>query len=169
MATMTRGRQGSSTLIPHGPEPPGMPDLLDTYLENRWIVHPNHANSLETAHGGSVMKWMDEAGAMAAMRFAGSTCVTVRMDQISFDRPIQVGEVALVEAYVYAAGRTSVRVHLRAARENPRTGETEQTTESYAVYVAIDDDRTPVAVPDLTVASEAGERLRDRALEGEAG
>ena len=146
-----------------------MPDLLDTHLENRWLVHPNHANSLETAHGGNVMKWMDEAGAMAAMRFAGRTCVTVRMDQVSFDRPIQVGEVALVEAYVYAAGTTSVRVRLRVARENPRTGETETTTESYAVYVAIDDDRRPVEVPELTVATEEGERLRDRALAGEAG
>ena len=146
-----------------------MPDLLDTYIENRWLVHPNHANSLETAHGGTVMKWMDEAGAMAAMRFAGRTCVTVNMDQISFHRPIQVGEVALVEAYVYAAGRTSVRVHLRVARENPRTGRTEETTASYAVYVAIDEDREPVEVPELTVASEEGERLRDRARSGESG
>ncbi len=60
-------------------------------------------------------------------------------------------------------------MRLRAAREDPRTGATEQTTESYAVYVAIDEDRNPVAVPALTVAGPEGERLRDRALAGEGG
>jgi len=145
-----------------------MPDLLETRLENRWLVQPNHVNALDTAHGGNVMKWMDEAGAMAAMRFAGRTCVTARMDQVNFDRPIEVGDVALVEAYVYAVGRTSVRVRLLVARENPRTGQTEPTTESYAVYVAIDEDHEPIAIErELTAESDRAVELRDRALDGE--
>ena len=48
-----------TTLIPDGGEPVMMPDLLDTRVTNRWLVQPNHANSLETAHGGNVLKWMD--------------------------------------------------------------------------------------------------------------
>ncbi|MFB6141017.1 MAG: acyl-CoA thioesterase [Halosimplex sp.] len=144
-----------------------MPDLMDTFLENRWMVQPNHANSLGTTHGGNVLKWMDEVGAMSAMRFAGRDCVTARMDQVDFKRPIPVGETALVEAYVYETGRTSVRVRLRVFRENPRSGETELTTESYSVYVAIDEDREPVAVPELTVDSEEGRRLRAEAIEGD--
>jgi len=142
-------------------------DLLDTYIENRWIVQPNHANIVDTAHGGNVVKWMDEVGAMAAMRFAGETCVTVRMNSVDFKRPIRTGDAALIEAYVYDAGRTSVKVHLRAYRENMRTGERELTSESYFVYVAIDEGRNTVAVPDLTVDSTEGERLRTAALEGE--
>lgn len=145
-----------------------MPDLLETRIENRWLVHPNHANTLGATHGGSVLKWMDEAGAMSAMRFAGENCVTVSMDGVEFRRPIPVGETAVVDAYVYATGETSVRVRLRAARENPRTAEREATTESYAVYVAIDEDRDPLSVPELTVDSEEGERLRSDALAGEA-
>jgi len=144
-----------------------MTDLLDTYVENRWMVQPNHANNLGTAHGGNVMKWMDEIGAMSAMRFAGETCVTARMSQVNFERPIPVGDIALMDAYVYAAGRTSVRVRLRAAREDPRSGATEETTESYFVYVAINDERTPTPVPDLTVSSPDAERLRDEGLAGE--
>jgi acyl-CoA hydrolase len=144
-----------------------MPDLVDTYIENRWLVQPNHANSLGSTHGGNVLKWMDELGAMSAMRFAGENCATVSIDGVEFKRPIPVGETAVIEAYVYAAGRTSVRVRLRAARENPRTGEQKPTTESYAVYVAIDEDREPTPVPDLTVDSERGERLRDEALDNE--
>jgi len=142
-------------------------ELLDTFIENRHLIQPNHTNNLDIAHGGNVMKWMDVDGALSAMRFAGQTCVTARMDQVNFVQPIPVGETALVQAYVYAAGETSVRVRLKASRENPRTGETELTTESYFVYVAIDDDQEPTSVPELTVGTERGERLRETALEGE--
>ncbi|WP_135828826.1 acyl-CoA thioesterase [Halorussus halobius] len=144
-----------------------MTDLMDTYIENRHLIQPNHTNNLDTAHGGNVMKWMDVDGALSAMRFAGETCVTARMDQVDFVQPIPVGNTAVVRAYVYEAGRTSVRVRLKAFRENPRTGDRELTTESFFVYVAIDDDRDPVEVPDLTVDSERGERLRAEALDGE--
>jgi acyl-CoA hydrolase len=145
-----------------------MPTLMDTYIENRQRVQPNHANNYGTTHGGNVMKWMDEIGALSAMRFAGETCVTAAVDQMNFRRPIPVGDTALIEAYVYDAGRTSVKVRLRAAREDPRTGEREQTTESYFVYVALADE-SPTEVPELTVESEAGKRLQEVALSGEDG
>jgi acyl-CoA hydrolase len=142
-----------------------MPDLQDTYMENRWLVQPNHANSLGTTHGGNVLKWMDELGAMSAMRFAGENCVTASIDGVEFRRPIPLGEAAVVEAYVYGAGDTSVRVRVRVHRENPRTGQREFTTESYAVYVAVDEEREPTPVPELTVDSGRGERLRSDTLE----
>ena len=145
-----------------------MPRLIDTYIENRMRVQPNHANNYETAHGGIVMKWMDEIGAMSAMRFAGETCVTAAVDDLSFLRPIPVGDTTLIEAYVYSAGRTSVKVRLSAARENPRTGETEATTDSCFTYVAIDEDGKPTAVPEVTVETEEEERLRAEAREIES-
>ncbi len=144
-----------------------MPTLLDTYIENRERVQPNHANNYDTAHGGIVMKWMDEIGAMSAMRFAGETCVTASVNRMDFTRPIPVGDTTIIESYVYDAGRTSAKVKLRAFREEPRTGERERTTESYFVYVAVDDDGKPTAVPDLSVETERGERLRDDAISGE--
>ena len=142
-----------------------MPTLLETRIENRFRVQPNHANNNETLHGGNLMKWLDEVGAMSAMRFAGETCVTARVNELDFRRPIGIGDTALVEAYVYDAGTSSVQVALRAWREEPRTGDTEQTTASTFTFVAIDESGTPVSVPDLTVESEEGEQLRELALE----
>lgn len=141
-----------------------MPALLDTFIENRHRVQPNHANNYDTAHGGIVMKWMDEVGAMSAMRFAGNPCVTASIDRIDFQRPIPVGDTVLIESYVYSAGKTSVRVWLRSFREDPRTGETERTTESDFVFVALE-DRAPTPVPELTVETDRGEELRRHALE----
>ena len=140
---------------------------METYIENRWLVQPNHANSLGTAHGGNVMKWMDEAGAMSAMRFARETCTTAHMDEVNFKRPIAVGDIALVRSYVYRAGTTSVRVRTRVFREDPREPGDELTTESYLVFVAIDEEGRPQSVPELTVDSDRGEELQAEALTDE--
>ena len=142
-----------------------MPTVLETRIENRFRVQPNHANNHGTLHGGNLMKWLDEVGAMSAMRFAGKTCVTARVNQLDFNRPIPVGETAVVDSYVYDAGTSSVRVALSAWRENPRTGDREATTESSFTFVAVDADGRPVSVPELEIETDEGRRLRDRALE----
>ncbi|KAB7513962.1 acyl-CoA thioesterase [Halosegnis rubeus] len=144
-----------------------MVDLTDTFIEDRNRIQPNHANNLGTAHGGNVLRWMDEVGAMSAMRFAAEPCVTAHINSVDFARPLELGDIALIEAYAYAAGRTSVRVRVRAYGEDPLNGNSEVTTESYFVFVAVDDDRNPVPVPELTVSTEDGEELRERALAAE--
>lgn len=146
-----------------------MTDLIETVVENREMVQPNHANMLEVAHGGNVMKWMDEVGAMSAMRFSGETCVTARVNSMSFERPIPVGDTAYITAYVYEAGASSVKVRLVTEREDLRTREREKTTESYFVYVAIDEHNEPTTVPELTVSTAEEERLQREAIEGENG
>ncbi|WP_019991543.1 acyl-CoA thioesterase [Natronorubrum tibetense] len=146
-----------------------MTNLMETLVENREMVQPNHANMLDTAHGGNVMKWMDEVGAMSAMLFSGETCVTARVNQMNFERPIRVGDTAYITAYVYDSGTSSVKFRLITEREDLRTREREKTTESYFVYVAIDEHKEPTTVPDLTVSSEEADRLRREALEGENG
>ncbi|MFB6091513.1 MAG: acyl-CoA thioesterase [Haloquadratum sp.] len=139
--------------------------LEETYIENRVLVQPNDTNNNDTAHGGNVVKWMDEVGAMSAMRFAGQTCVTVRMESVDFHRPIPRGDVARIESYVYEAGSTSVTVHLRVFSEDPLSGEGELTAESHFVYVAIDDEGSPSPVPDLEVATDREEELESLARE----
>lgn len=146
-----------------------MVDVMDTFIEDRNRIQPHHANNYGTTHGGRVLHWMDEVGAMSAMRFAGAPCVTAHINSVDFTRPLEIGDIAFLEAYVYDAGRTSVRVRVRAYGEEPTTGERERTTESYFVYVAIDEDRTPIEVPDLTVGSEEGELLVEGAKAKEQG
>lgn len=144
-----------------------MVNLMDTFIEDRNRIQPNHANNIGTAHGGYVLRWMDEVGVMSAMRFAGEPCVTAHINSVDFEIPLEIGDIALIEAYVYAAGQTSVKVRVRAYGEDPLTGTSEVTTESYFVFVAIDDNRNSVPVPTLTVSTDDGQRLRDQALADE--
>jgi uncharacterized protein (TIGR00369 family) len=139
-----------------------MPTPSDTYIQNRERIQPNQTNNYDTAHGGVVMQLMDEIGAMSAMRFAGETCVTAHVESLDFRRPIPRGDIAVVEAWVYAAGRTSVNVRIRVDREEPRTGESERTSDSIFTFVSVDTDGNPQPVPELAVDTE-----RDRTLEQE--
>ena len=144
-----------------------MTSISDTYIENRARVQPNDTNNYGTAHGGNVVKWMDEVGVMSATRHAGENCVTARINDLNFTRPVPQGSNCLIESYAYATGETSIRVRLRAYRENPRTGECVETTDSFFVFVAVDEDNNPTPVDDLTVGSERCERLREEALDNE--
>lgn len=144
-----------------------MPTVTDTFIENRHRVQPNHANNLGSVHGGYVMMWLDEVGAMSAGRFAGEPCVTAMVNRLSFERPIPTGHIVVIQSYVYATGRTSVKVRLKALRENPRTGEQQRTTESHFVFVAVDSDGSPTEVPELAVETERDQALREAALEND--
>lgn len=144
-----------------------MATISETHVENRERVQPNDTNNHGSAHGGNVMYWLDEVGAISAMRHAGETCVTARVNTLDFRKPVPQGETCVVVGYAYATGRTSIRVRMQAFHENPRTGEREQTTDSYFVYVAIDEDGNSMEVPDLVADSEQCRELRDAALAGE--
>ncbi|MFC4360509.1 acyl-CoA thioesterase [Halobium salinum] len=144
-----------------------MASISETHMENRERIQPNDTNNYGSAHGGNIMHWMDEIGAMSAMRHAGDTCVTAHVSDLDFRRPVPQGDTCVISAYAYATGESSIRVRIQAFHENPRTGEREQTTDAYFVFVAVDEEGTPVAVPDLDVETDECETLRNAALSGE--
>lgn len=107
------------------------------------------ANSLGTIHGGAVMKLVDEAAALAAVRHSHRPSVTVGVDRMTFLVPIHVGELVTLRAMVNGAWHTSMEVGVRVEAENPRTGEARHTSTAYVTMVALDDAGRPTAVPAL--------------------
>jgi acyl-CoA hydrolase len=142
-----------------------MPSLLDTKVETRRFVYPRTENASETAHGGDLLKWMEQIGGMAAMRFAGTDTLTVGVDDVRFRRPIPRGAIALVDGYVVDSGTSSVTAHVRCFEEDRHTGERTQATAAKTVSVAIDDSGEKVPVPDVSVETDVGEQLLAEATE----
>ena len=79
-----------------------MPTLLDTRVETRRYIFPGQSNATGTAHGGDLLKWIEQTGAMSAMRFAGRDTVTVGIDDMRFHRPVPQGSIALFGAFAVA-------------------------------------------------------------------
>ncbi|WP_101297386.1 acyl-CoA thioesterase [Halegenticoccus soli] len=140
--------------------------LAESYTEMTELLLPNDTNNLGRALGGAVLHWMDICGAIAAMRFSNRQCVTASMDHVDFISPIDLGEVAVIEGYVFNTGRTSVDAKVDVRAENPKTDEERETTTSYFTFVALDDDGRPTPVPDLECPTEEERALRRAAVEG---
>lgn len=118
------------------------------------LMQPEHANHHGNVHGGWIMKLVDEAGALACMRHAQTRVVTVAVDSLVFREPIKIGDVVTFTAEVTHTGRTSMEAEVQVVAENPITGERTHTNTAYLVYVALDDDNHPTAVPPLVAETE---------------
>ena len=140
--------------------------LAASYTEMTELLLPNDTNNLGRALGGAVLHWMDICGAIAGMRFASKQVVTASMDHVDFISSIEVGEVVVVEGYVFNTGRTSLDVKVDVRAENPKTGEERRTTTSYFTFVALDESGRPSEVPDLECPTESEAALRDEAIAG---
>lgn len=119
---------------------------------------PSDANPLGNIHGGSIMKLIDEAGGLAAMRHARRPVVTVAMDSITFLSPVRVGHVLTLRGRVNWIGKSSIEVGIHVEAENPVTGEITHTNSAFAVFVALDDEGHPSTVPPLILETEEDRR-----------
>lgn len=107
------------------------------------------ANAAGFIHGGTIMKLVDEAAGLAAIRHSHRRVVTAGVDRMTFLVPINIGELVTFRARVNAAWRTSMEVGVRVEAEDPRTGEIKHTNSAYLTMVALDADGRPAEVPPL--------------------
>jgi uncharacterized protein (TIGR00369 family) len=129
------------------------------------IVQPMeiaHASNAGFVHGGSIMRLVDTAGGIAAMRHCGGPVVTVSMDEMSFLAPVHIGDLVTARAQVNDTGRTSMEVGVRVEVEIT-ADETVHISTAYLVFVALDQDRRPVAVPPVVPETEEERRRQARA------
>ena len=129
---------------------------------------PQHANTLGNVHGGIIMKLCDEAGGMAAAKHAGWPAVTVTVDSMTFHSPVHIGHLMTVQAEVTWVGRTSLETRVVVTAENVITGDITHTNTAYYVYVALDEEGRPTAVPPLICETEEEKARMERAAARQA-
>ncbi|MES0339476.1 MAG: acyl-CoA thioesterase [Anaerolineales bacterium] len=128
------------------------------------LMLPVQANLRGDVHGGWIMKLVDEAGALSAMRHAQCRVVTIAIDQMAFHKPIRIGDLVILHAEVTYVGKTSIETRVQVLAENPITGERTYTNTAYLVYVALDEQGHPVPVPKLIAETDTEKK---RMSEGE--
>lgn len=142
--------------------------IADSRFTLSALMGPQDANTLGNVHGGVIMKMVDEAGALVAMRHANKPCVTVTIDSMTFMEPIRVGSLVQCKGELTYVGRTSMEVRVEVCSENPLTGVAKLTNVAYLVYVALDTQGSPSPVPDLIYDTpeeqRRGEQARERQL-----
>ncbi len=128
------------------------------------IALPEDANPAGNLHGGVILKHVDTAGGVVAMRHARANVVTASFERMDFLEPAYVGELMTFKASLNYVGRTSMEVGVRVEAENPITGHVRHTNSAYVTYVALDENGRPRSVPPLDLDTPTAER---RAREAE--
>lgn len=113
------------------------------------IVLPNDTNPLGNLFGGRLLAWMDEIAYISANRHSRHVAVTASINNVSFNKPIKLGETITLIAKVSRAFSSSMEVIIDVSVENRINGE--QTSSNQAIYsfVAVDQFGTPIQVPEL--------------------
>ncbi len=133
---------------------PDKKKVADSVATLSQFMMPEHANPTGQIHGGLIMKMVDEAGAIAAMRHAQRPVVTVVVDSVTFKSPVLVGQLVTMQAKVTYVGRTSMEVGVHVVAEDPVSGTVTHTNSAFLVFVALDDDKQPTGVPGLILETD---------------
>lgn len=136
----------------------------ESYVEMTQLVMPNDTNSQGNLFGGTLMKWIDLAGAMVAMRHTHSDCVTVSVDNMDFHHSVKQNEIVTLKARVTWTGNTSMEIKVDVYAEDPYSGKKRLTNTAFIVLVALDKQSCPVKVPQLKIISESEKVEWDQAL-----
>ena len=128
------------------------------------LVLPNDTNTLNNLMGGRLMHWMDIGSAIAAQKHSNRIVVTASVDNISFGKPIQLGDVVTIEASVSRAFNSSMEVYINVKSENIPNGRSEVTHSAFFTFVAVDQGGRPIDVPEAIPETKEEKELYDGAL-----
>ena len=123
------------------------------------IVLPSETNSLNHMFGGELLARMDRAASIAARRHCNEVVVTASVNHVSFARPIPLDSVVSVSAKVSRAFKTSMEVVLEVWIEEPRDLTKIQANKAIYTFVAVNEQKRPVAVP--PIEPESKEEIAD--------
>ena len=115
----------------------------------RFLAEPSTVNFGGKVHGGTVMKWIDEAGYACATSWSKRYCVTVFIGSIRFHRPIMIGDLVEVEARLAYTGNSSMNISVEVRSGDMKGGEMQKTTECLVVFVSVDSHGRPLPVDSL--------------------
>lgn len=128
------------------------------------LVLPNDTNTLNNLMGGRLMHWMDIVSAISAQKHANRVVVTASVDNISFNHPIQLGNVVTLKAKVTRAFNSSMEVRIDVEAEDIPAGKKSVSNSAYFTFVAVDQNGRPIDVPEIEPESEDEKELYAGAL-----
>ncbi len=103
------------------------------------IVAVKNLGGADRLFGGTMLAWLDEAGASYAILQARSSgMVTRHIEAMDFLAPGRLGDVLGIYGRVSKTGKTSISVEMRVLAEDPVAGAAREIVHTTFVFVAVD-------------------------------
>ncbi|AAM85605.1 acyl-CoA thioesterase [Yersinia pestis] len=116
----------------------------------RTLAMPADTNANGDIFGGWLMSQMDIGGAIQAKEIAQGRVVTVRVDGMTFLKPVAVGDVVCCYARCIKTGHSSITINIEVWVKKVSSepiGQRYRATEAVFTYVAVDDAGKPRGLP----------------------
>jgi acyl-CoA thioesterase YciA len=118
--------------------------LITTYIckKSDIGVHDN-------MFGGTVLGLIDQsAGAYASQICDTPRMVTVKIDGLTFENPVKVGNIIKVYCNVIEFGNTSLSIYVEVRKHNVYTGKQDVVIKTNIKFVRIDEEGRPIPISD---------------------
>ena len=122
------------------------------------VVFPNDLNTNGTLFGGKILELGDWICSIVAKRHTNRVCVTLGLDSVRFLAPALSGDILILKASLNRTWRTSMEIGLKVLAEDFRTLERRHIFSAYFTFVALDDNRKPVKIPEVLPETEEQKR-----------
>ena len=116
-------------------------------LSLRNVAMPADTNPAGDIFGGWIMSLMDLAAGVTAGEYAKGRTATAAVSNLSFIRPVKVGDVVSVYTEIKRVGRTSITLGVETWVLRRESGELLRVTAAEFVLVAVDDHGHPHPLP----------------------
>ena len=108
---------------------------------------PSDANAAGDIFGGWVMAQMDLACGIRAAERAKGRVVTAAVKEMSFAKPMKIGDTLCIYTHVNRVGRTSMTLKVEAWAQRYLSDLMEKVTDADFIMVALDREGRPKPVP----------------------
>jgi len=128
------------------------------------VMQPGDANPAGIVHGGVIMKEIDNAAGVVAVRHTRRICVTASIDRLDFHKPSFIGNLVTVKASLNMVGTTSMEIGVRVETEDLIAGTITHLASAYLTFVALDENHRPMKVPPLELITDEDHRRNREAM-----
>jgi len=140
-----------------------------SFVENVEFLTQSHSYHDNTAFGGQLFAWMDNAVTISVMKHSGVKAVTASVDSLFFLKPVTIGFIVNIQAQIIATFKSSCMVRSVVKAYPPKSDTQVLIAAGYFTMVAIGEDGKAQPLPPLEISSEQDRRLQSIAEELKAG
>ncbi len=127
--------------------------VSESITEQQFLIRPAYINHYGRLFGGELLKWIDELAGIVARRHCNANITTAAIDNLQFKAPVFEGEMVVLVGKVTYTGNSSMEIRVDSYTEDIN-GIRRVINRAYVVMVAIDENGTPLKVPEVIPETE---------------
>jgi acyl-CoA hydrolase len=120
--------------------------VSESITESSKIILSKEINGQHRLFGGRLMEWIDEVGALTAMRHCGGLVTTCAVDHLVFRHGAKLNDVVVLKGMVTYVGNTSMEVRVDTFVEEIATGARFLINHAYLIFVHVDENGKPIPI-----------------------